>query len=117
MKNILLVFFFALSSFFGFSQAEYKRQELIIYMPSVDKEKTLADVINLVSGKDVHPVAFCDDFKCLLIEIDGTEFQKGVRVMENLRAAGYIIQLKSEATIQKVLKESKDVLTAKTGWH
>jgi hypothetical protein len=117
MKNILLILTFVLSSFFGHSQSTSKKQELIIYMPRVDKEKTLPDVINAVSIKGVHPVAFCNDIKCLLVEIDSDDPAQAELVITNLKNAGFEFDLKSDATIKKVMDESKEVLTATTSWQ
>ncbi|MEO5571547.1 MAG: hypothetical protein ABIT08_10735 [Bacteroidia bacterium] len=100
------------------SQAPAKVQELIIYMPHVDKLKTLQSVIDMVQVyKDIKPVAFCDDLKCLLVRVMGDHSEKSERLLEDLKLAGFQFDLKNNGTIQQVLNQSHDILTADTYWQ
>ena len=116
MKKILLAILFVSASFFGYSQSSGK-QELIIHLPYVDKGKTLPDVITAISSKDVHPVAFCEDFRCLLVEYDGNQPDLKNTILTNLAKTGFVFELKKDATIKKVLEESKSVITEATSWY
>ena|GEM_PF-3556614 len=125
MKKILLPFFLLIFiSFYSIAQnkalpvSPSKGRELILYMPYVDKMKTLQTVIDMVKiEKDIKPVAFCDDLKCLLIKIEGDHPEKAERILQDLKGAGINFTVKEQATIQQVLNQSKNILTEETYWQ
>lgn len=128
MKKILLPFFlFVCVSFYSDAQNKIsntpppqppKSAELILYMPHVDKLKTLQTVIDIVqSTKDIKAVAFCDDLKCLLLRVEGDHPEKSERLLNDLKIAGIDFDIKSNATIQQVLNASHDILNEKSYWQ
>ena len=124
MKKILLSIIFLMSVMIQansqsavLSPVPGKIQELIIYMPHVDKLKTLQPVIDMVQAyKDFKPVAFCDDLKCLLIRVSGNP-EKSERLFNDFKIAGIQFDVKSNGTIEQVLNQSHDILTAETYWQ
>lgn len=127
MKKTLLPFFlFTCISFCSTAQSKItptapspsKGNELILYMPYVDKMKTLQTVIDMVkTTKDIKPVAFCDDLKCLLLRIEGDHPEKARRILEDFKIAGFEFVIKDNANIQQVLNQSHDILNEETYWQ
>jgi hypothetical protein len=127
MKKVLLPLFLSVFIFISFysdaqnkvsASSPAKGNELILYMPYVDKMKTLQTVIDMVKiDKEIKPVAFCDDLKCLLIRIEGNHPEKAERILQDLKGAGINFTVKEQATIQQVLNQSKNILTEETYWQ
>jgi hypothetical protein len=127
MKKIILPFFFCFCLSFSASAQNIvpsasptlsKGKELILYMPHVDKAKTLQTAVGIAeTTKDIKAVAFCDDLKCLLLRIEGNHPEKADRVLEDLKIAGFYFVIKESATIQQVLNQSKNILNAENNWQ
>jgi hypothetical protein len=125
MKKFLPPFFlFVFAAFFSNAQntltpaTATRSDELILHMPYVDKAKTLPTLISMVeSSKYIVPVAFCDDLKCLLLRVDKSFPEKSARILQDLKEAGFTFEVKSNATIQQVLNQSRDILNAENNWH
>ena len=125
MKKILLTIILFISAVFransqdkASSISSPKGQELIIYMPYVDRAKTLQTVVDMVyRAKDINPVAFCDDLKCMLLRITSKHPEIAQRLLEDFKNAGFEFDIKSNGTIQQVLNQSHDILTEETYWQ
>lgn len=122
MNKILLSFLlFSLSALCVTAQdlkSKKQNEELILSMPYVEKDKTLPDLISIISGmENLEPVAFCDDLKCLLVTYDRMHPDVGLKLMSELKKAGYLFDIKQSATIAAVLRESKKIISAETGWQ
>lgn len=119
MKKVLLV----LIAFFFFSstinaQQKAKKKDIVLYLPYTDKDKTLPEVINIVSSVDgVTPVAFCVDLRCLLLTVDQGNPENELKLYEHLKKGNVKFDIKLDAVIPAVLKESKKIITAETQWQ
>ena len=119
MKKVLLVFI----AFFFFSsttnaQQNGKQKDIVLYLPYTDKDKTLPNVVSTVSSvKGVVPVAFCEDLKCLLLTADQGNPENELKLYEQLKKNNIKFDIKLDATIPAVLKESKKIITAETQWQ
>lgn len=92
--------------------------ELIVYLPYVDKMKNLQQVVDIVTSvKEAKAVAYCEDFRCLLIRINGNYPKNSERLFEQFKKAGMAFNIKKDATIQQVLSECKTIVSPQTNWQ
>ncbi len=111
MKKLIPFFaFILLASTKLYAQQNMLPSELILSITTDDKVKTIPFIVELVQTvPHARAVAYCSDFRVLLIRLNSAEQNYRNQVMQKLKDADILFEERQHATIEQVLNESKEV--------